>query len=33
MAGAVVLSLVGSGVLLGQWAFAHDRLAQAAAFL
>ncbi|HEX3219406.1 MAG TPA: glycosyltransferase family 39 protein [Candidatus Limnocylindria bacterium] len=33
LAGAVVLSLTGSAVLLGQWSFAHDRLALAAGFL
>jgi len=31
--GAVVLSLVGSGVLIGQWSDAHARLRQAAQFL
>ena len=33
LVGAVVLSLVGSAVLVGQWRLAHDRLAQAATFL
>jgi hypothetical protein len=33
MAGAMVLSLAGSAVLLGQWRAAHDRLALAAGFL
>jgi 4-amino-4-deoxy-L-arabinose transferase-like glycosyltransferase len=33
MAGAAVLSLAGSAVLLGQWRGAHDRLAMAAGYL
>jgi hypothetical protein len=31
--GAAALSLIGSGVLIGQWTDAHDKLALAAAFL
>jgi 4-amino-4-deoxy-L-arabinose transferase-like glycosyltransferase len=31
--GATALSLIGSAVLVGQWRVAHDRLAEAAAFL
>lgn len=33
MAGAIGLSLAASAILLGQWRFAHDRLALAAEFL